>query len=71
MWREFFILGYRVVAKVYDEGSKYGIEGLEQISKLSIWKGEKEVLNYDRGWDFSDIPGPVYRMIKKILEYTV
>ena len=37
-------------AKVYDEGSEYGInEG--RISKLLITIGGKTVANYDRGWD--------------------
>ena len=37
-------------AKVYDEGSEYGInEG--RISKLLITIGGETVANYDRGWD--------------------
>jgi hypothetical protein len=71
MWKELFILGYRVLIKVYDEGSKYGIEGLERVSKLSIWKDGKEVLNYDRGWDFNELSGPVYWLIKKIIKYSI
>ncbi|WP_035790413.1 DUF7678 domain-containing protein [Butyrivibrio sp. FC2001] len=37
-------------AKVYDEGSEYGING-GRISKLSIKIGGKTTLSYDRGWD--------------------
>ena len=37
-------------AKVYDEGSEYGInEG--RISKLTIKVDGKTTLSYDRGWD--------------------
>ena len=37
-------------AKVYDEGSEYGInEG--RISKLEVRQDNKLLLNYDRGWD--------------------
>ena len=37
-------------AKVYDEGSEFGIdEG--RISKLTIKIDGKTVVNYDRGWD--------------------
>lgn len=37
-------------AKVYDEGSEYGInEG--RISKLRITIDGETVVNYDRGWD--------------------
>jgi hypothetical protein len=47
-------------AKVYDEGSKYGINN-GRVSKLAIWneeiRQEKQnfldacIVNYDRGWD--------------------
>ena len=37
-------------AKVYDEGSAYGIKG-GRISKLGISQDGKVVCNYDRGWD--------------------
>jgi hypothetical protein len=37
-------------AKVYDEGSEYGIdEG--RISKLTVKIDGVTVINYDRGWD--------------------
>ena len=41
---------YRYWAKVYDEGSEYGIDG-GRVSKLMIKEGDKIVVNYDRGWD--------------------
>ena len=37
-------------AKVYDEGSEFGIDG-GRISKLMITIDKKTVVNYDRGWD--------------------
>ena len=37
-------------AKVYDEGSEYGIDG-GRISKLQIRIDGVTVVNYDRGWD--------------------
>lgn len=40
----------RYEAKVYEEGSEYGIDG-GRISKLRLTMGDKVVCNYDRGWD--------------------
>ena len=41
-------------AKVYDEGSEYGInEG--RISKLRITIDGETVVNYDRGWDVQTV----------------
>lgn len=37
-------------AKVYEEGSEFGING-GRISKLSIKLNGKETCNYERGWD--------------------
>jgi hypothetical protein len=37
-------------AKVYDEGSEFGIDG-GRISKLMIKIDGRTVVNYDRGWD--------------------
>ena len=58
MWHEGTILvptkeGKTVVhywAKVYDEGSQYGIEG-GRISKLTLKTSGKVIYNYDRGLD--------------------
>ncbi len=38
------------VIKVFEEGSDFGING-GRISKLNIRTGNKELANYDRGWD--------------------
>jgi len=54
-WVTVEINGFIATAKVFDEGSVYGIdEG--RISKLSISsKVDKQVYNYDRGLEFSNI----------------
>lgn len=50
MWYEGCMDGYHYQAKVYDEGSIYGInEG--RISKLWMSRDGKTVVSYDRGWD--------------------
>ncbi|WP_201269457.1 hypothetical protein [Sinorhizobium meliloti] len=41
---------YSFTAKVFDVGSKYGLDG-GQISKLTVWHDGNEVASYDRGWD--------------------
>lgn len=50
MWKITRINGYEIQAKVYEQGSKYGING-GKISKLCILKERHCCLNYDRGWD--------------------
>lgn len=41
---------YTYCIKHFEEGSIYGInEG--RISKLNIKAGDRDVVNYDRGWD--------------------
>ena len=37
-------------AKVFDEGSKYGIDN-GRISKLDIRQDNKIIVNFNRGWD--------------------
>jgi hypothetical protein len=41
---------YTFHAKVYDIGSVHGI-GQGRISKLQVRRGDRVVMNYDRGWD--------------------
>jgi hypothetical protein len=69
MWREGTINGYKYWAKVYDEGSIYGInEG--RISKLTIRKvGEtRDLYNYDRGLDVDCANDEVKAVLETILE---
>ena len=50
MWYKGYVDGYHYQAKVYDEGSIYGInEG--RISKLWMSRDGRTVVSYDRGWD--------------------
>lgn len=54
MWKEGVIgiygTPYHYWIIVYEEGSRFGIEG-GKISKLMIKREGKIVCNYDRGWD--------------------
>ena len=58
MWHEGIIAStttnakFKYWAKVYDEGSEFGIDK-GRVSKLTIRKlGEsRDVVNFDRGWD--------------------
>lgn len=73
MWKKGIveILGqkYEYEAKVFENGSEYGIAN-GVISKLTIWNQEnKEVCIYDRGWvlepdTFKDLMA--YREVLKI-----
>ncbi|WP_050763165.1 DUF7678 domain-containing protein [Roseobacter sp. GAI101] len=52
LWIEGSIMtmpGYTFHAKLYDEPSKFGIEG-GKISKLDVRKDDNLVMRYDRGW---------------------
>ena len=54
LWREgalkVYSSNYHYWAKVYDEGSEWGIDG-GRVSKLMIKRDGEIVCNYDRGWD--------------------
>ena len=54
LWREgalkVYNSSFHYWAKVYDEGSEYGIDG-GRVSKLIIKRDGETVCNYDRGWD--------------------
>ena len=58
MWKEGSIKVnmsiYRYWIKVFDEGSRFGIEG-GKISKLMLKRDGKVVCIYDRGWDMLPI----------------
>jgi hypothetical protein len=70
---------YSFEAKIFDEGSMFGIKN-GRVSKLSIWdekiRQEKQnflaacLVNYDRGWDIKptkDIK-PYFKAVMKLLE---
>jgi len=54
MWQEGSLKVYNSIfhywLKVFDEPSKFGIEG-GKVSKLMLKRDGKVVCNYDRGWD--------------------
>lgn len=50
MWSHGFIEGSEYWVKHYDEGSVFGIDG-GRISKLTVKRGGKEIVSYERGWD--------------------
>jgi hypothetical protein len=61
---------YHFEAKLFDEGSEYGING-GRVSKLFIADDDDYTLvNYDRGWDVepSVEMEPYYEEIMKLLE---
>lgn len=70
---------YNFQAKLFDEGSTFGIEN-GRVSKLSIWDEEKRqkeqnfcnacVVNYDRGWDIkpSNEIKPYFDAVMTLLE---
>lgn len=59
-WVDGVVGKYKFQAKLFDEGSSYGIND-GRVSKLSIWDEEVRqresnffnacIINYDRGWD--------------------
>jgi hypothetical protein len=54
---------YTFQLKVYDVGSVHGIEQ-GRISKLQVRRGDRVVMNYERGWDQE----PASRRARKVLE---
>ena len=54
--------GYTFRAKVYDAGSEFGIEQ-GRVSKLQVRRGDRVVMNYERGWDQE----PASRRDRKVL----
>jgi hypothetical protein len=70
---------YGFEAKLFDEGSEYGINN-GRVSKLSIWneKNRQEeqdflkasIVNYDRGWDIKPKKGykEIFDAVMQLLE---
>ena len=61
--------GYTFNAKVYDEGSVYGVnEG--RVSKLSI-RDEygREIVCYDRGWDIEPQDENLKNLVSGVVDY--
>jgi hypothetical protein len=77
-WVEGTVDGFRFQAKVFDEGSQFGInEG--RVSKLNIWDESKRlacgniftasIVNYDRGWDIKPKKKTERDILNAVVEY--
>lgn len=65
MWRQGYTAnGASYCAKVYDDGSRYGIGG-GRISKLQIRMHGVEVYSYDRG---EDVPATTPEALEALAE---
>ena len=66
MWITGTIGKYEYHAKVYDTGSRFGING-GRVSKLEVrnTKTGREVINYQRGWDLK--PWWSKKLVNRIL----
>lgn len=76
-WIEGTVGPYRWQAKVYEEGSEFGING-GRVSKLAIWDEEKRrkesnffkacIVNYDREWDIEPKTSKAQKALEAVLE---
>lgn len=77
-WIDGTIGGYRFQAKIFDEGSEYGING-GRVSKLCVWDEELRakkqgiwsatIVNFDRGWDIKPKTAAHKAILSALLEY--
>ena len=67
LWKRGTVDGFTYEAKVYDEGSEFGIDG-GRISKLTVYTGCGVGANYDRGWDMEPLDVMSRTAVKKICE---
>lgn len=76
-WFEGKVGPYRWQAKVYDEGSEFGING-GRVSKLAIWDEKKRketsnfftacIVNYDREWDILPKTAKAQQALEAVLK---
>ena len=66
MWKNGRIDGCEYWVKSYDEPSIYGIED-GRISKLTVKRDGREIMNYDRGWDLEPKTDSDREILAKIL----
>lgn len=77
-WIDGTVDGFRFQAKVFDEGSMYGIdEG--RVSKLCVWNEAQQktsrniwratIINYDRGWDIEPATAEHKEILRALLAY--
>lgn len=68
-WQTGTVGDYKFEAKVYDEGSDYGIDA-GRISKLQVKdKDNKTVAAYDRGWDVKPTDARAEKAVYDIKQY--
>ena len=77
-WVDGTVSGLRFQAKVFDEGSEYGING-GRVSKLMVWDESTRqaqqnifagaIVNYDRSWDIEPANEHDKEILKAVLEH--
>lgn len=68
-WIDGKIDEFRFQAKVFDVGSKFGINS-GRVSKLAIWDQQRHsVTNYDRGWDVKPNNAEQKDILQALLKY--
>ena len=67
-WLKGNIGGFRFQAKVFDRGSKFGINQ-GRVSKLSVWDGSREIISYDRGWSIEPACDEHWKILWALLNY--
>lgn len=68
MWESGIFNGFKWEAKIYNEGSEYGINN-GRVSKLFVKNGESYVITYDRGWDIEPETDELKEWLKDFLKY--
>jgi hypothetical protein len=71
MWREVFVWGYRILVKVYEEPSAFGLKEIPRISKMAIYNGKQLVASYDRGWEFLHLPKDFFNLLMHALNHVI
>jgi hypothetical protein len=69
-WLEGSINGFCFQAKVFDTGSKFGINN-GRVSKLMVWehRTSTDLFSYDRGWDAEPIDDEQKEVLQALLEH--
>ena len=76
-WIEGDINGFRFQAKLYDTGSKFGVNK-GRVSKLVVWDSQKNqackgssgyIVDYDRGWSLKPATDKHRKLLRALLKY--
>ena len=67
-WLEGNIGRFSFQAKVFDRGSRFGINQ-GRVSKLSVWDGNCEIIGYDRGWGIEPACDEYQKILWDLLNY--